>query len=183
MRNLPVARALFVSVCFFGCHGAGPYGHAPHYTPLDDETRAASEARDYDPIMVQRQPEEWRKGTVSLFGVVDSRQAGPAGQALLRISVRHLASRNLCDSELDEDSCRVTVSDRDFGVVWALASLRGDDDVGPNAVRQRSLLRVVGTIGEDVSPADGAPVVHASYYRHWPPLAYVTNASARDMRQ
>jgi len=166
-----------------GCHSPGPYGHSPHYAELGDETTAAAGAREYDPVMVERQPDEWRKGKVSLFGVVESRTAGSGGQALLKLSVRRLETRNLCQSEQDDDSCRVTVSDKDFGVVWALVQLREGDYVGPHAVGQRSLLRVVGTVGQDVSPTDGAPVVHALYYRHWPAYFYVTRASARDMRQ
>jgi hypothetical protein len=166
-----------------GCHGAGPYGHSPRYVELDDEVSAAAGAREYDPVMVLRSPEEWRRGKVTLFGVVESRAAGPGGQAMLKMSVRRLEPRNLCDSQTDEDSCRVTVSDKDFGVVWSLASLRGDDDVGPHAVGPRSLVRVVGAVGQDVSPSDGAPVVHAAYYRHFPPFFYVTRASARSMRQ
>ena len=41
-------------------------------------------------------------------------------------------------------------------------------------VGQRSLLRIVGTVGQDVSPADGSPVVHALWYRHWPRSEYVS---------
>jgi hypothetical protein len=166
-----------------GCHGAGPYGHSPRYVELSEETTAVSGAREYDPVMALRQPDEWRKGRVVLFGVVESRAAGPGGQAMLKLSVRRLEGRNLCESSQDDDSCRVTVSDKDFGVVWALAQLRGDDDVGPRSVGQRSLVRIVGALGQDVSPADGSPVVHGSYYRHWPAYFYVTRASARDMRQ
>ncbi len=165
------------------CHGAGPYGHSPKYVELDDETAAATGAREYDPVMVQRQPDEWRTGKTSLFGVVLSRTAGPNGQALLKLGVRRLEARNLCESAQDDDSCRVTVSDKDFGVVWALVSLHGEDDVGPHAVGMRSLVRVIGTIGQDVSPADGSPVLRAAWYRHWPAMFYVTRASARDMRQ
>jgi hypothetical protein len=187
MRHASLASAFALSLLLLpACHSAGSYGHAPQYVALDDETRAAAGSRDYDPVMVQRQPEEWRKGTVSLFGVVENRQAGPSGQALLRLSVRTMAPRNLCESEQDQDSCRVTVSNKDFGVVYALVSLRGDDDIGPNAAKARSLLRVVGTIAQDVSPQDGLPIVHAGYYRHWPPMTYVTTEtteSARHMRQ
>jgi hypothetical protein len=165
------------------CHGAGPYGYAPRYVELADEGAASKGARDYDPVAVQRSPEEWRKGTVSLFGVVDARSPGPGGQALLRLTVRRLEPRNACEREHDDDSCRVTVSDKDFGVVWALASLRGDDDVGPKAVGPRSLVRVVGRVGQDMSPTDGAPVVHAAYYRHFPPPFYVTRASAQAERR
>ncbi len=184
MNNVAkVAIAVAFALAGGGCGGAGPYGHAPRYAPLDQEQTIVTGARDYDPVMVQRQPEEWRKGNVGLFGVVESRMAGPGGQALLKLSVRILEPRNLCENEDDDDSCRVTVSDKDFGVVWALVSLRGEDDVGPRSVSPRSLLRVVGAIGQDVSRADGAPVVHATWYRHWPPFYYVTRASARDLRQ
>jgi hypothetical protein len=178
-RALPVCLALMASACA----GAGPYGHAPTYVPLDDEASAAGGAREYDPVMVERRPDEWRKGKVVLFGVVQTRAPGPGGQALLKLGVRRLEPRNLCDNEHDDDSCRVTVSNKDFGVVYALVSLHGDDDVGPHAVNMRSLVRVVGTLGQDVSPDEGAPIVHASYYRNWPPFYYVTRASARDMRQ
>jgi hypothetical protein len=150
---------------------------------LDDETKAAAGSREYDPVMAQRQPEQWRQGNVALFGVVESRGVGPGGQAKLKVGVRRLEPRNLCQADSDEDSCRVTVSDRDFGEVVVLVSLRGDDDIGPRSVGQRSLLRVVGSMGQDVSPGEAAPVVHATWYRHWPAFYYVTKASARDMRQ
>lgn len=178
-------RALLAGLLWgvVGCHSAGPYGHAPRYVELGDETTAASGAREYDPVMVERQPDEWRKGKITLFGVVESRTAGPGGQALLKLSVRRLEGRNLCGSEQDEDSCRVTVSDKDFGSVWALVQLQGDDDVGPRSVGQRSLLRIVATLGQDVAPSDGAHILHAAYYRHWPVYFYVTRSSAREMRQ
>jgi hypothetical protein len=166
-----------------GCHSAGPYGHSPRYAELSDETTATAGAREYDPVMVERQPDEWRKGRVTLFGVVESRTAGPGGQALLKLSVRRLDPRNLCGSEQDDDSCRVTVSDKDFGSVYALVTLRGDDDVGPRSVGQRSLVRIVGTLGQDTNPSDGALILHTSYCRHWPVYFYVTGASAREMRQ
>ena len=60
--------------------------------------------------------------------------------------------------------------------------LHGDDYVGPRAVGPRSLLRVVGALGQDASP-DGAPMFHATYYRHFPRFFYVTRASARELRQ
>jgi hypothetical protein len=183
MRFALLAPAAALALLAAGCHGAGPYGHSPRYVEIDEETAAAAGARDYDPVMALQQPEEWRKGRVTLFGVVESRTAGPGGQALLKLGVRRLEPRNLCQSEQDEDSCRVTVSDKDFGTVWATVPVRGDDDSGPHAVGQRSLVRVVGTVGQDVSPIDGAPVIHAAWFRHWPVYFYVTRASARDMRQ
>ena len=171
-----------LSLVAAGC-GAGAYGHAPHYVALSDEEAAATGAREYDPVMAERQPDQWHKGRVSLFGVVQKREPGPGGQAKLTIGVRRLEPRNLCVNENDDDSCRVTVSDKDFGVIWALTSLRGDDDVGPSSVGPRSLASASSaTIGQDVSPT-GALVVHATYYRHWPAFSYVTRASASEMRQ
>jgi hypothetical protein len=181
MKN--IARLLLALASGVGaCHGAGPFGHAPRYVELDEETAVIEGAREYDPVMAEKQPEQWRRAKVALFGVVESREVGPGGQAKLKLSVRRLEVRNLCDTASDDDSCRVTVSDKDFGVVSALVSLRGEDDVGPHSVGLKSLVRVVGSIGQDVSPT-GAPVVHSTWYRHWPVFYYVTRASARDMRQ
>ena len=182
MRNVERRPLLALALCALGCGGAGAYGHSPHYVELDEEAAAAAGAREYDPIMAEKQPDQWRRGKITLFGVVERREPGPGGQARLTLSVRRLEPRNLCGAETDEDSCRVTVSDKDFGVVEALVSLRGDDHVGPRSVNGRSLLRVVGTIGQDVAPT-GAPVVHAVWYRHWPSFYYVTRSSARDMKQ
>jgi hypothetical protein len=173
--------ALAIALCTAGC-GAGAYGHSPHYVELGEEATATAGAREYDPIMAERRPDQWRQGKITLFGVVERREAGPGGQAKLTLTVRRLEPRNLCDTESDEDSCRVTVSDKDFGAVEVLVSLRADDYLGPRSVAPRSLLRVMGTIGQDVSPT-GTPVVHATWYRHWPAFYYVTRASARDMKQ
>ena len=166
-----------------GCHGAGPYGYSPSYAPTSDEETATKGAREYDPVMYRRESEEWRKTKVQLFGVVTGRAPGPGGTSSLTLSVRRLEPRNLCDNANDEDTCRVTVSDRDFGVVHALTPLRPDDDVGERSVAAGSLVRVVGQFGEDVDPSDGAPTLRASFYRHWPRHFYVTKAAAETMRQ
>jgi hypothetical protein len=166
-----------------GCHSPGPYGFSPNYVALDAEEPAIAGATEYDPVMVQRDPEGWRKKRVMLFGVVTTRGTGPGGGAYLALSVRRLEPRNLCDNANDEDSCRVTVSDRDFGVVHAIAALHPDDDFGPHSVGPGSLVRVVGAFGEDLDPTDGTPVLRATYFRHWPRNFYVTRASAVHMRQ
>jgi hypothetical protein len=160
------------------CHGAGPYGHAPVYEPLDDEAKAASSSRELDTVAYEQKPDEWRKGPVMAFGFVDDRQPGPGGQAMLKLSVRRLEPRNFCQKANDDDTCRVTVSDKDYGVVYALVALHGDDDTGPLAVRAESLVRVVGMIGEDVN---NAPVIHATFYRHWPRNTYVTRSATGEI--
>jgi hypothetical protein len=175
---LPLAAALLA-----GCHGAGPYGYAPKYTRTSEEEVQGAGAREYDPVMYAREPETWRKSKTALFGVVTGRAPGPGGAAYLTVSVRKLETRNLCSNANDESSCRVTVSDRDFGIVHVLAALRPDDDLGERSVGVGSLLRTVGTFGQDIDPADGAPVMRASFYRHWPRYFFVTRASADLMRQ
>jgi len=178
-----LALALGVGLLLGACRSAGPYGYAVKYTPSSEEAAAVSGAREYDPVMYAREPESWRKSRVTLFGVVTGRAPGPGGAAYLTMSVRRLETRNLCSNGNDEDTCRVTVSDRDFGVVHGLSPLRPDDDMGELSVGVGSLVRLAGTFGEDVDPADGAPVLRASFYRHWPRHYYVTRASADTMRQ
>lgn len=178
-----LAGLLAVVLVASGCHSAGPYGHAPSYAPTSDEAAATDGAREYDPVMSSREPETWRKTKTVLFGVVTGRGPGPGGAAYLTLSVRRLEPRNLCSNGNDEDTCRVTVSDRDFGVAHALVQLRPDDDVGEKSTGIGSLVRVVGMFGEDTDTGDGAPILRASYYRHWPRHFYVTSSSASTMRQ
>ena len=175
--------ALALALSLAACHGAGLYGHAVNYVPLSDEEIAIKGARDYDPVMFQRRPDEWRKGSVSMFGVVTSRAAGQGGTAYVTLSVRRLEARNLCESAQDEDTCLVTVSDADFGVVHAQIAFKGEDDEGEHSVNGGSMLRLVGTFGEDVDPNDGAPILRGTYYRHWPRYFFATKAAASQMRQ
>jgi hypothetical protein len=166
-----------------GCHGAGLYDHDVAYIPLSAEEKASQGVRDYDPVMYQRQPEQWQARPTSLFGVVTRRGTGPSGGAYLTLSVRRLETRNVCENSNDRDTCRTTVSDRDFGVMHALLKLAPDDDIGPLSVGIGSMLRIVGTFAQEADPTDGAPILHATFYRHWPRYFYVTKASAKDMRQ
>ena len=185
-----MTRRLALSLAFVGlaalgaaCHSAGPYGYSAQYAPSSDEAAATNGARDYDPVMYAREPEQWRKNKVVLFGVVTGRAPGPGGAAYLTLSVRKLETRNLCANANDEDTCRVTVSDRDFGVVHVLAALRPEDDLGEHSVGVGSLVRAAGMFGEDVDPSGAGPVMRASFYRHWPRYFYVTGKNADTMRQ
>ncbi len=178
VRLALAASALMLAAC-----SAGPYGHSPQYAPRGDEKSVVSGAREYDPVMFARQPDEWRKGSVVLFGVVTNKGAGPGGSSYLTLSVRRLEPRNLCENANDDDTCRVTVSDRDFGAVHALVRLGGEDAVGEHSVGAGSLLRLVGKFGEDVDPNDGGAVLRATWYRQWPRYAFVTSAARSQMRQ
>ncbi len=185
IRHVGLPSILFASLAcgLAGCGGAGPYGFAANYASTSDEDSASKGAREYDPVMAAREPVALRKSKSALFGVVTSRSPGPGGAAYLTVGVRKLETRNLCSNANDESTCRVTVSDREFGVVHVLTALRGDDDLGEHSVGVGSLVRAVGVFGEDVDPSDGAPVMRAGFTRHWPRNAYVTRASADLMRQ
>jgi hypothetical protein len=180
-RSYSTLPALVLALA--ACGGAGPYGHAPEYAPLGDEKHAAEGSKDFDPVMVQRQPEAWHAVPVSLFGVVLSRTPGPGGAAYLTLSVRRLEPRNLCELASDDSSCRTTVSDKDFGVIHAVVPLRAIDDVGEHSLSKGSLVRVIGTLAQDSDPSDGNLVVRATYYRHWPRYFFVTRSAAATMRQ
>jgi hypothetical protein len=182
MRRIATVVAPF-ALLFLGCGGAGPYDHAVEYVPISGEEAAAKGARDFDPVMVQRDPDGWRKTPVSLFGVVVSRAPGPGGSAYLTLSVRRLETRNLCEYATDESTCRTTVSDRDFGVVHALVALRPEDDVGQHSLGPGSLVRIVGSVAQDPDPTDGSPVLRPTFYRHWPRYFFVTKSAAASMRQ
>ena len=176
------AFAALLSLSLVGCSSAGPYGYSRDYSPLSAEEDAIEGAREYDPVMVQRDPDAWRKGKVTLFGVVRSRSEGPGGTAYLSLGMRTLAARNLCD-DFEEETCRVTVGDREHAVVHVLAKLAANDNIGKESVGPGSLVRVVGKLSDSVDPNDGAPVLEAQYYRHWPRGFYVTSADASHMRR
>jgi hypothetical protein len=177
------ATGLFgLALLLSACGSGGPYGHTQVYSPLDEESSAAEGAVDFDPVMAKRSPEKWKGKTVSLFGVVVARTPGTGGNAEAKLSVRTLEPRNLCES-IDEDTCRVTVSDREHAVVHALIHLSTEDDIGEHSLGPQSLVRIVGTLSDAVDPSDGEPILLAKYYRHWPRGFYVTTAARSLMRQ
>ena len=177
MRHRLTAFALlFVTAC----SSAGPYGFSRTYSPLSAEADAAEGARDYDPVMVERDKADWKKAKISVFGIVQKRSEGPAGMAYVTLSVRTLEVRNLCEA-LDEQTCRVTVGQHEFAVVHALLKLAPGDDIGEKSLNRGSLVRVVGKLTDEVDPEDGTSVLKADYYRHWPRNFFVTTASRPDM--
>ena len=160
-----------------GCHSSGPYGHAKVYSPTSDEDRAVQGRQEYDPLLAQRAPEKQLNRPLWLFGVVTKRSTGANGAAYIAVSLRTLQQRNLCESQ-DEDSCRVTVSEREMGRVHLLLPLTSEDDLGEHGVGIGSLLRVVGTVAQDVDPSDGSPILRGTFYRHWPRNTFVTTRAA-----
>lgn len=178
MRSLTLGSLILLLA---GCSSPGEYGYSRVYSPLDAEEKATAGVREYDPVMAERDPNDWKKARVHLFGIVKARADVPGG-AYLTLGMRTLAPRNLCD-EADEDSCRVTISAREHAVVHVVVKLRSGDDVGRLSVRPGSLLRVVGGLGDDTDPSDGGAVLRADYYRHWPRGEFVTMQDSEHMRR
>ena len=171
-----------LTLLLLGCHSAGPYGFARTYQPLSAEKSAVEGARQFDPVMAERDKEDWKKGTVTLFGIVKGRSSAKSGGAYLTLSMRTLSDRNLCD-DFDEDTCRVTVSEHEHATLHAIVKLTSEDEVGEHSVGKGSLVRVVGQLTDEVDPDDGASVLRVSYYRHWPPAFYVTEQARSYMRR
>jgi hypothetical protein len=178
MRRL----ALALPFLLLACQSAGPYGFSRSYRPLNAEEAAAQGSREFDPVMAARDKDEWANKTVSLFGIVKARTGAPDGGAYLTLSMRTLSERNLCD-DVDEDSCRVTVSEHEHAVVHATVRPTSEDAVGEHSIGTGSLVRVIGKLGSDSDPSDGTPVVRASYYRHWPRNFFVTTADSTHMHR
>lgn len=178
MRHwLPVVAIGFLPAC----SSSGPYGYSRTYAALGAEADAADGAREYDPVMAERDKAAWRKNRTSLFGVVLKRVPGPSGLAYVTLSLRTLEVRNLCEA-LDEQTCRVTVSEHEFAIVHAQLKLAPSDDLGEKSLNRGSLVRVVGKLTDDVDRDDGGVVLRADYYRHWPRNFFVTTASRSGMQ-
>lgn len=171
-----------LSFALLSCHSAGPYGHSKVYAKAGSEDGAVGANKEYDPLLAERAPAKLKGRPFWLFGVVTNRGSGPGGAAYVALSLRSLQQRNLCETE-DEDSCRVTVSEREMGRVHALLALSAEDDMGQDSVGLGSLLRVVGSVTEDLDPNDGTPILRASYYRHWPRGAFVTTKASSFMKR
>jgi hypothetical protein len=175
-RRVTSARAgalsLLAGALLLGCASAGPYGYAQTYSALDAEESAAAGAADYDPVMIARKPRAWIGKRVSTFGVVQSVNALPDGSTEVLLGIRTLQARNLCESD-DESTCRVTVSDSEFGTVHARLQPRKEEArITPGA-----LLRVIGPIDTKPHPETGNSVIAAQYYRHWPLKQFVTTSA------
>jgi hypothetical protein len=176
-RSLLPLLALLSTVPCVSCAGAGPYGFAREYAPLSDEEDVAEGAVEYDPVMSQRRKDEWLGKKVSVFGVVVDAPEDSGGKLQVLLSIRGLQDRNLCQSH-EDDSCRVTVTDHEFGTIHAVTPQATDEPI-----RARDLLRVIGKIDEKPHPKTGNWVIVSDYTRHWPSTKYVTLSEREFMRQ
>lgn len=163
-----------------GCAGAGPWGAARDYSPLDAEAEASEGAKTFDPVMLGRFFKDWVGKPVSVFGVVEDFKTDAGGEADLLLSVRVLQDRNLCQSAA-EDTCKVTVSENEFATLNARVNLLPEELSGPVRLQRGSLLRVIGPVAKATHPKTGNYVINAAYHRHWPTQYYVTTAAREFM--
>lgn len=182
MKRL-LASASAALLAMSACAGPGQYSYARVYTPTSDEDAALRGAVPFDPVEAQSQPGLWQKQRSWLVGIVKTRGQATEGYTHFELDLRRLEKRNRCDSLNDESSCRVTVSEKSFGSVSAVAKLSVDDDVGEHAVGPGSMLRLVGVYGPYLHEADTRPIFQASFYRHFPRGQFITTQAADVMRQ
>jgi hypothetical protein len=173
---------LVLTGLLFSLGGCGPstYGFSRTYQPLGEERPFLEQASEASYEEVRRaRPEAQRM--VGWFGVVlEAPQIAADGSTRLVLGLHAHQERHLCQGPND-DSCKVTVSEREIGRFTARVTLRPDDRAGPKRVWVGSLVKIYGT----ASSTDGelGPDLVAAWYRHWPPNYYVTTESAHYMRR
>lgn len=173
--------ALALGLALGACGGGGPYSYARTYQPADGEQAYLSRASAAGVADVQRaRPED--QPYVSWFGVVLDAPAVEGSTVRLHLSFRVLQERPLCSSEYD-DSCRVTVSEREIGRFVAVVPLRPADlEESPTRLGPGSLVRVFGRSEGQIDDA-GDPIIVSDWYRHWPRNTFVTTAMSGRMRR
>ena len=180
-----------VAAVVAGC-GAGPYGFAREYVPLDEEEALHERGVELPYSAVVSDPADHRDALIAWFGVVESVTPADDGRHLIRLSHRTHRDRHLCDDE-SSSSCRVTVHFKSSGGFSALVELRPEDTVASlDKVQPGTLLRVFGKVrcreNDDeqiVCDYDdqGGILLDAVWYRQWPARYFVTTRAASTMRR
>jgi hypothetical protein len=163
-----------------GC-GGSQYGYSRTYSALGEEGPYLERAVELSYEEVRRtRPEE--QPLITWFGVVRGVEDAGGGRLRVSLSLRAHQDRHLCEGPGD-DTCRVTVSERELGTFTALVTARPEDlREGTTRMQIGSMLRVYGTATAETD-AGGGPVIEVEWYRHWPPHTYVTTASRGSMRR
>ena len=166
------------------CGGGGRFGYARTYTYYGNEEHFARQANNdavYDEV--RRLPDHFNHQLLSWFGVVTDVAAGPNGAARIGLQLRTHQERHLCEDETD-GSCRVTISEADGGAFTVVIDhLPPEDQLGENRMQAGSLIHVYGRLVPGEYDANGGPVLHSEFYRHWPRGQYVTTAARGNWRR
>jgi len=187
-------RTFCLAFCFCalaGC-GAGPYGFAQEYTPLDEEKQFHADGTEFVYEEVNGDPAAFEGKLIAWFGVVEKVTLNDDGRYEIQLAQRKHQPRHLCDSDAD-DSCRVTVHFASAGGFTAFVRLTPEDTTpGLDKVQPGSLLRVFGKVRcrlnddeQKVCDYDdrGGVILDAVFYRQWPARYFVTNRAAESMRR
>jgi hypothetical protein len=164
------------------CGGGGQYNHARTYKPLDAEEDHLEAAEQHVSLEeVKRDPNGFKEHELGWFGVVTDVAQTSQGKTRLWFSLRAHQQRHLCTGD-NEDTCRLTVSEKHLGSFVADVDIAPEDKVGRDKLWIGSLVRVYGhPTGE--YEEDGAPLIDVDYYRHFPRGSYVTTAARTGMRR
>ncbi|MFO8073338.1 MAG: hypothetical protein R6V85_15840 [Polyangia bacterium] len=174
-----------------GC-GAGRYGFAREYTPLDAEEPYLEKASAFTFEAVVSDPADFRDDLIGWFGVVEKVEPADDGRWKVRMAHRKHQRRHLCEDETSS-SCRVTVHFKSSGGFTALLDLRPEDvRPGLDKVQPGTLIKVYGKVRcrenddeEIVCDYDdrGGVLLDGVWYRQWPARYYVTTRAAATMRR
>ena len=167
------------TLSLLSCSGPDQYGFSRLYSPLTSEKVALKNATEYDPIMLQRFPQKWHRKQVQLFGIV-KQSSQHNGSTRLTLSLRSLATRNLCNTQ-EENTCRVTVGDREHVVIQTDLRPSQGSTADPNQIQPGSLVRVVGQITRFPKDPKVPALIAATYFRHWPKHFFVTTDASSYM--
>ena len=165
-----------------GCGGAGPWGYARRYEPLDPEEAHLQRAVPLSYEDARRFPDRYAGTFVGWFGTVEAMEPLQDGRLRLVLRFRTHQARHLCADER-ASSCRVTVTDRVGEPFVAVVRPRPEQLRGPDRLWKKSLVRVYGPLRGELDEERQVPVVEAVYFRHWPVGRYVTTAMRGAMRQ
>jgi len=172
--------------------GAGPYGFAKTYVPVDGEDDYWDGAEEFTYESVNSNPDDYQGKLIGWFGVVESVTQKEDGGQEVRMSHRKHQPRHLCDSD-SPSSCRVTVHFKSSGSFSARVALTPDDmKPGLDKVQPGSLLRVYGKVrcrenDDEQIECDyddlGGILLDTIFYRQWPARFFVTTRAAESMRR
>jgi hypothetical protein len=165
--------AVTLAVAATACSSGGPYGFSRSYSALDAEEDALDGSVEYDPVAYERPLPSALGKRVNVFGVVQSLTPNANGTTDVLVGVRALQGRNLCETD-DQESCRVTISEAEFGKVYLRLKLRPENVTGVDRLAVGGLVRAIGPVSKEPHPKTGATMIDATYYRVWPMHKYVT---------
>jgi hypothetical protein len=164
------------------CGGGGQYNHARTYKPLDAEEDHLEAAEKHVSLEeVKRDPNGFKSHELGWFGVVTDVAETSDGKSRITFSLRAHQERHLC-SGANDDTCRLTVSERDLGSFVAELAVKPEDREGMDRLWIGSLVRVYGHVTGEYDE-EGAPVIDVAYYRHFPRGTFVTTAARTGMRR